>query len=594
MTKCVICNKKLSKGPFSKNKKFELLNHDCICRGCAFRIGITNELDAATYTAKKARDEYIELYPAEVGLCSFEVTEDNGNIVKEVNGNGKVKPQKNSSQQLKSRKKYGCLVPILICVLCLTVILTFVCASQSENAEKIMNTVRSWVNNMQENISAGKSKLPTITDGKKWIEEKLDIASDDDPVEIYHAVLDFEGVGAEAYLTKLREENPEKQYRYFNEEYFIETITEGERKAILEQIKNADAYFTEAFVADYPGMFIKAEVDRNLDALTLHFNRKIYEENPFTGFAILISGSIYMNSLDAYNLVPPEDREIRIVCVDENGEILMDSDTWEKPVEEPAVNSTIASVEYPLVDHVVVDNESCVFTVKNIDPAGDWGFTLNVCCENKTDNSLMFSWDDVSVMGFMVDPFWATEVTAGNKANATIHFSYDLLDLIGIESVDDITFTLRVSDRDDWSAEPVLEEEYAIYPTGKSIQDITYPTRKNSDTEVVLYDNDEYSVIVLSNESEGGDFLMHYYLENKTGHDIMFSMDAVSVNGYMADPFWGASVAAGKKLYATACFYESLLTDNGIESVEGVEFTMRVSNAKNWDTHASEVFTYIP
>lgn len=104
MSKCVICNKKLSKGPFSKNKQFALINHDYICRRCAFRIGITDELNAATYMAKKAREEYSELYPLEVGLHSFEVANDMGNMVKEVHGGEKVKVQKNSSQQPKSRK----------------------------------------------------------------------------------------------------------------------------------------------------------------------------------------------------------------------------------------------------------------------------------------------------------------------------------------------------------------------------------------------------------------------------------------------------------------------------------------------------------
>lgn len=444
------------------------------------------------------------------------------------------------------------------------------------------------------NPNAPANDAPATTERKNLVEEILNIQSDDDPVDIYHAIMDFEGIGAEAYLANLKEENPEKQYRYYNEKYYIETITEGERKAVLEQAKDANAFFDEVFATDYPGMFVKAELNRNMDELTLHFNREAYESSLFAGFAVLIIGAAYMDSLNAYNLVSPEKRESHFVCVDENREVLLDSDSLEGSAEKPTANSAIANTAYTLADYVVVDNENCFFSIKNIDPAGDWGFTVNVFCENKTDKTLMFSWDKVSVMGFMVDPFWATEVAAGKKANAAISFSYDSLDQIGMESVDDITFTLRVSDSSDWSVDPVLEEEYAIYPTGKSIQDISYPARKTSDTEVILYDNDEYSVIVLSNEADGGDFLMHYYLENKTGHEIMFSMDDVSVNGYMADPFWGTSVAAGKKLYATARFYESLLSDNGIEAVEEIEFTLRVSNADSWDTHATEVFTYVP
>ena len=320
------------------------------------------------------------------------------------------------------------------------------------------------------------NEILVATEGKNLVEEFLDIRSDDDPVDIYFSFMDFEGIGAEAYIANLKEENPENQYRYYNEKYYIQTITEGERKSILEQAKDANTFFTEAFATDYSGMFIKADLNKDMDELTLHFNREAYESNVFASFAVLIIGAAYMDSLSAYNLVSPENREIHFVCVDETGEVLLDSDSFENSEEESAAGSAIANAAYALTNYVVVDNENCTFTIKSVDPTGDWGFTLNVFCENKTDKTLMFSWDKVSVMGFMVDPFWGTEVTAGKKANASISFSYDTIDQIGIESVDDITFTLRVSDSNDWSADPFLVEEYAIYPTGKSIQDIVEDT----------------------------------------------------------------------------------------------------------------------
>ena len=444
------------------------------------------------------------------------------------------------------------------------------------------------------NSSTTNSDTAAPTEEKNIIEEIFDIKSDDDPVDIYHSIMDFEGIGAEAYLENLKQENPDNQYRYYNEQYYIQTITEGERKAVLEHVTDVDTFFAEAFATDYPGMFIKAELNKNMNELTLHLNRDAYDSNLFAGFAILIIGGAYVDSLQAYNLVSPEKRDGRLVCVDENGEVLIDSDSLESSTDEPAEDSTIANAAYSLNEYVVVDNESCTFIIKSIEPRGDWGFTLNVFCENKTDKKLTFSWDKVSVMGFMIDPFWGTEIAAGKKSNESISFYYEALDAVGMESVDEITFTLRVSDSDDWSADPILVEEFAIYPTGKSIQDIDYPVRKTSSNEVVLYDTDQFSVIVLSNETDGKDFLMHCYLENKTGHEIMFSMDDVSVNGYMADPFWGTSVAAGKKLYTTVCFYEYLLSDNGISDVEEIEFTLRASNADTWDTHASEVFTYNP
>lgn len=444
------------------------------------------------------------------------------------------------------------------------------------------------------NAESSTNGTTPATEDKSVLEEILNIKSDEDPVDIYHAIMDFEEIGAEAYIENLRAENPENEYRYYNEHYYIQTITEGERKAILEQMKDPDVFFAQVFETDYPGLYIKAELSRDMDELTLHLNREAYESNFFASFMVLISGAAYLDSVQAYDLVSPENRGSRLLCVDENGEVLMDSEEMEDSEEEAPADSEIAQAEYTLADHVVVDNENFTFTIKSIEAAGDWGFTLKVFCENKTDRNLMFSWDKVSVMGFMVDPFWGSEVAAGKKSNEEISFSYSTLEEIGIDAIDDITFTLRVSDSEDWSADPLLVEEFAIYPTEKSIQEITYPGRKTTDNEVVLYDTAEYTVIILSSEADGGDFLLHYYLENKTGHEITFSMDDVSVNGYMADPFWADSVAAGKKAYTTVCFYESTLAENDISAVEEIEFTLRVSNAESWDTHATEVFTYIP
>lgn len=448
--------------------------------------------------------------------------------------------------------------------------------------------------NSDTNIDNTYSETTAPTESNNFIDEILNIKSDDDPVNIYRSIIDFNDISADDYLENLRQENPDNQYQYYNEQYYIQTITEGERKAVLEQLTDVDTFFSEAFAADYPGMFIKAELNTDMNELTLHLNSSVYESSLATDFAILIFSTVYLDSLQAYNLVSPEERDGRLICVDEDGNILINSDSSENSADTPSTNPAIDNAVYSLNEYIVVDNEICTFIIKSIDPKGDWGFTLNVFCENKTDKKLSLSWDDVSVMGFMIDPFWGTEIAAGKKSNESISFYLDELALAGIDSVDEITFTLRVSDSNDWSSDPLLIEEYVIYPTEKNIQDISYPVRKASNTEVILYDTDQFSVIVLSNETSNGDFLMHYYLENKTGHEIMFSMDDVSINGYMADPFWGASVAAGKKLYTTVCFYESLLSDNDISTVEEIEFILRVLNANSWDTHAAELFTYIP
>lgn len=462
------------------------------------------------------------------------------------------------------------------------------CGSQAPNAEDQPAKTESSGN------AAIATEAPATEEDKSLLEEILNVKSDDDPVDIYHSIMDFEGVGAEAYIAQQQEQNPDNQYRYYNEKYYIETITEGERKAVLEKVSDPDAFFQEALGAEYPGLLIKAELNRSMDTLTFHLNREVYDANPFMGFSMLIVGAAFCDSIQAYNLVPPEERNARFVCLDENGDTLIDSDEMESAEDEPVQDSNIAKANYTLTDEVIVDNDQCTFTIKSIDPNGDWGFTLNVFCENKSEETMMFSWDKVSVMGYMVDPFWAAEVAGGKKSNEAIHFSYNDLDSIGISSVDDITFKLRVSYTDNWDKEPAVDEIFSVYPTGKSVQDIQYPERKSTANEQVLVDNDECTFVILSSGYEGADYQLHCYLENKTGHSIMFGTDEVSVNGYMADPFWGTSVAPGKRMYATIVFYESVLTENGISDVEDIEFALHVTNEDTWDQHFNEVFTYKP
>lgn len=119
----------------------------------------------------------------------------------------------------------------------------------------------------------------------------------------------------------------------------------------------------------------------------------------------------------------------------------------------------------PLFSEItLVDNENCTVIVKSVDPDNLFGYTLNVYLENKTDMELMFSVDKVSVNGFMCDPFWASTVSAGKKANQQISFSKSDFEANGITEVTDISFTLNVYDNNDWTADYLVEETFTVNP----------------------------------------------------------------------------------------------------------------------------------
>ena len=115
-------------------------------------------------------------------------------------------------------------------------------------------------------------------------------------------------------------------------------------------------------------------------------------------------------------------------------------------------------------EQVLVEDENITVKFTGTQEDSLWGYTVKVYLENNTDNDLMFSVDDVSVNGFMCDPFWASTVAAGKKANEKITFSEAAFAENGIEAVEEITFTLHVYDSNDLSADSLLKKTFTVNP----------------------------------------------------------------------------------------------------------------------------------
>lgn len=152
------------------------------------------------------------------------------------------------------------------------------------------------------------------------------------------------------------------------------------------------------------------------------------------------------------------------------------------PVEEPTVGST----QQPMLDAtvqavtdpvetapatqqafqpiVLVENDDVCVKINGVDNDPIWGYSLNVYLENKTDKELMFTVDDVSVNRYMCDPFWAESVGAGMKSNSSISWFESSLEENSISDVQEIIFTLRVYDANDFYADDVLLETFTITP----------------------------------------------------------------------------------------------------------------------------------
>lgn len=244
----------------------------------------------------------------------------------------------------------------------------------------------------------------------------------------------------------------------------------------------------------------------------------------------------------------------------------------------------------------VVDNDECAIKITELDPNNTWGYTLKAVLENKSsDKTYMYSVRGASINGVQCDPFFSSDVAPGKKSNNNISFSDSTMAENGISDITDIEIIFRVYDSNDWLADSVAEETVHIYPYGED--KATIFEREAQDSDNVIIDNDYVTVIVTgyTDDSIWG-YTANLFLVNKTETEVMFSLEDASINGYMIDPFFATSVMPGKCAFKSMSWSDSALEENGIDTIEEIEFTFKAYDNNNMvaEPFAKDVITLAP
>lgn len=100
---------------------------------------------------------------------------------------------------------------------------------------------------------------------------------------------------------------------------------------------------------------------------------------------------------------------------------------------------------------VAVDESGVRVVIKELESEDSyWGAELHIFAENDSGRDIAIQARNVSVNGFMVDPAFFCEITAGKKAFDTItFFESDLADN-GISAITDVELQFHVSDMNSW------------------------------------------------------------------------------------------------------------------------------------------------
>lgn len=272
-----------------------------------------------------------------------------------------------------------------------------------------------------------------------------------------------------------------------------------------------------------------------------------------------------------------------------------DTGTTTAVPDETTVPAETKADEISFEEVVAVDNEYCTIKITSVDEDAIFGYTLKAYLENKSaDKTYMFAVTSASINGVMADPLFASEVAAGKKANESILFSDSGMDA-DIGEYTDIELNFRVYDSNDFMADPVAEQTVHIYPYGED--KATAFVRTPADTDTVLIDNENVTAIVTGyEEDEIWGYTANLFLVNKTDKTVMFTVDDVSVNGFMADPFFADEVDAGKCAFSSISWSDTTLAENGITTVETIELTVRAYDSNDWmaEDLAKETITLAP
>lgn len=103
------------------------------------------------------------------------------------------------------------------------------------------------------------------------------------------------------------------------------------------------------------------------------------------------------------------------------------------------------------------------------------------------------------------------------------------------------------------------------------------PSYLEGSANVCLLENESCAFTLTSIGTDAwGDYCWNVTMTNKTGRELVFTMDDVSVNGYEADPYWADDVGANQSVPSVVSWFQSTFDDCGIQAVKRVDFLLTV------------------
>lgn len=239
-------------------------------------------------------------------------------------------------------------------------------------------------------------------------------------------------------------------------------------------------------------------------------------------------------------------------------------------------------------EQVLLDEKNVVITAKEYVEDSIWGEGIKLNIENNSGKDLTVGCSALIVNNYMITDLFSSQVAAGKKANETMYLSSSQLEAAGIESVGQVEIYFHIYDSNtmdkyyDSNCVTIKTSEYDNMDTAVD------------DSGVELYNKNGIRIIgkTVDEDSFWGMGIL-LYCENKSGKNIGISVDDVSVNGYMMNTLFSATVYNNKMALDDITLLSSELEENGITSIDDVELKFKIFNPDTYSTiDESDIVTF--
>lgn len=260
------------------------------------------------------------------------------------------------------------------------------------------------------------------------------------------------------------------------------------------------------------------------------------------------------------------------------------SDAGKEDVTTENKTEAVVTIE----EQVLFEQDGIVVTAKEYVTDRIWGDGIKLLIENNSDKSVTVGCNALIVNNYMISDLFVSGVAAGKKANQVMYLSNTELEAAGIDSVAQIEAYFHVYDTDTYET---------LFDTGCiTIQTSEYENMDTvaDDSGFELYNADGIRIVgkaVDENSFWGTAILL--YCENNSGKNIGISVDEMSINGFMMNPLFTATVYDGKMAVDDITIFSEDLEANGIEAIEEVELRFHIYDAESYEAIAdSEVISF--